>query len=52
MNENKFDELLKEACRLWVEEKSIDEVEKVKFSRRHERRMKKFFRDVRKGKYN
>ena len=56
MTKSEFDHLIKEALEMYMKEenermeKELAKMDEVKFSKRHERRMKKLFRDLRKGK--
>ncbi len=49
MTEKQFEELIKKACQLYAEEIQKQEYPPVKFSKRHERRMKQMFQDMENG---
>lgn len=55
MTTEEFDELLAQACKIYVEECAkkyeTEDMEEVKFSKRHQKNMKKLFRDLKKGKF-
>lgn len=49
MTRKQLEELIQRSCQLYAEEIQKKEYPPVKFSKRHERRMKQMFQDMEKG---
>ncbi len=54
MTTEEFDDLITQTCKLYIEECAPkyenEDIEEVKFSKRHQKMMKKLFREIKKGK--